>query len=629
MLHGISTRRLSVCRLLGLAFTYLLVIPTALLSPSILSTLAIVITQTAEAATIPKTDFNGDGYSDLAIGVRYEGIDDGSVGAVNVIYGSSDGLSGTELAAGNGRADQIWTQNSTDIEDDAEAGDDFGSAVATGDFNKDGYSDLAIGVPLEDVVDSSGTTVREAGAVNVIYGSQEGLRATALSPSNGRDDQIWTQNNRGIEEDAQLDDRFGWAVATGDFNKDGYSDLAIGVPLEDVDGFPRAGAVNVIYGSQAGLHPEPVSIGNTVSGRWGQIWTQNSMDILDDAQRDDTLGGSLAIGDFNKDGYSDLAIGAFQESLERTGGTITNAGAVNVIYGSLEGLSATGFAAGNGRYNQFWTQDSTDIEEDAQPGDFFGTSLEAGDFNKDGISDLAIGVAYEDVFTAGSIGDAGAVNVIYGSFGGFSIPHGGLRATVPLGGIGRDDQIWTQDSTDIDDNAEIDDSFGMKLATGDFNKDGFSDLAIAVGFERVGTVYAAGGVNVIYGSQEGLKATASTVGNVISGRTDQFWTQDSPNIEEQPEPADFFGTSLATGDFNKDGISDLAIGVLEEDVGTILGAGAVSVIYGSIGTTILSAGLSATVPTGGLGRADQIWTQNSTDIEDDVETFDFFGDSVA
>ena len=235
MLHGVTARSLSVCRLLGLAFTLLLVIPSGLLSPCILSTLGTVITQSVEAATIPKTDFNGDGYSDLAIGVRYE--DNASAvngGAVNVIYGSSDGLSAIELAVANGRADQLWTQDSPDVEDVAERGDDFGSEVATGDFNNDGYSDLAIGAPEEGVIDSTGATVREAGAVNVIYGSQEGLRATAISAGNGRDDQIWTQNSRGIDGDVQVDDRFGWALATGDFNNDGYADLAIGVPLEFV-----------------------------------------------------------------------------------------------------------------------------------------------------------------------------------------------------------------------------------------------------------------------------------------------------------------------------------------------------------------------------------------------------------
>lgn len=76
------------------------------------------------------TDFNGDGYSDLAVGVRNEAAGNiRQAGAVNVIYGSSDGLSAVRLSPGNGRADQIWTQNSANIQDRAEAWDSFGFSL--------------------------------------------------------------------------------------------------------------------------------------------------------------------------------------------------------------------------------------------------------------------------------------------------------------------------------------------------------------------------------------------------------------------------------------------------------------------------------------------------------------------
>ena len=88
------------------------------------------------------------------------------------------------------------------------------------------------------------------------------------------------------------------------------------------------------------------------------------------------------------------------------------AGGVNVIYGSAAGLTAN--------CNQFWSQISPGIlgEPDPDPIDFkafekFGSSLAVGDFNNDGRDDLAIGVPGDWV---GGIDDAGAVNVIYGSF---------------------------------------------------------------------------------------------------------------------------------------------------------------------------------------------------------------------
>ncbi len=75
-------------------------------------------------------DFNGDGRDDLAVGVPFEGVDTGAgtiggAGAVNVLYGSSNGLSATSP-----RPDQIWSQNSPDVNDLAELNDNFGSALA-------------------------------------------------------------------------------------------------------------------------------------------------------------------------------------------------------------------------------------------------------------------------------------------------------------------------------------------------------------------------------------------------------------------------------------------------------------------------------------------------------------------
>jgi hypothetical protein len=114
----------------------------------------------------------------------------------------------------------------------------------------------------------------------------------------------------------------------------------------------------------------------------------------------------------------------------------------------------------------------------------------------------------------------------------------------------------------------------------------------------------------------------------LSGRDDQIWTQDSPNVEDNAESIDVFGSPLVSGDFNKDGISDLAIGAALEDEGTIGNSGAVNVIYGSLGLVLGSEGLSPTVPLGGIGRDDQIWTQNSPGIEDDAQATDKFGNSL-
>src|SRR6266536_2231716 len=114
------------------------------------------------------------------------------------------------------------------------------------DFNNDGADDLAVGVPGESV-----GTIVEAGVVNVLYGSAGKLT--------GSGSQLFTQ----VGSAPEPGDGFGDALATGDFNHDGFADLAVGASLEDVFSTPDAGAVSVLYGSAGGL---------TRTG--GQIFTQ-------------------------------------------------------------------------------------------------------------------------------------------------------------------------------------------------------------------------------------------------------------------------------------------------------------------------------------------------------------------
>jgi hypothetical protein len=156
--------------------------------------------------------------------------------------------------------DQLWDQNRSGVEDIAEAGDHFGSALAVGDFDQDGFADLAIGVPDEDV-----GSVVDAGAVNVLYGTRTNLTATS--------DQIWHQNRSAVEDTSEAGDRFGTALTAGDFDGDGFADLAVGVPDEDAGAIVDAGAVNVLYGTATNL-----------SAANDQIWTQDSPGVEDQAE---------------------------------------------------------------------------------------------------------------------------------------------------------------------------------------------------------------------------------------------------------------------------------------------------------------------------------------------------------
>jgi hypothetical protein len=495
-------------------------------------------------------DFNHDGFADLVVGVPLEDI--GTVvdaGAVNVLYGSAAGL---QAASPD---DQFRSQNSAGVNDTAESGDAFGSSLATGDFNHDGFADLAVGVPREDV-----GVVGDAGAVNVLYGSAAGLQAT--SPN----DQFWTQDAARVRDAAEPGDAFGSSLGTGDFNDDGFADLAIGVDREDVAAVGDAGAMNVLYGSAAGLQATSPD---------DQFWNQDATGVRDAAELGDAFGSSLGTGDFNHDGFADVAVGVPLESV----GAGAHAGAMNVLYGSAAGLQAAS------PDDQFWNQDTLGVEDTAEDGDTFGSSLGTGDFNNDAFADVAVGVPFEDV---GTVTEAGAVDVLYGS-------AAGLQAASP------DDQFWNQDTTGVQDTAESGDTFGASLGTGDFNNDGSADLAIGVPREGAGDF---GAVNVLYGSAGRLQAISPD---------DQFWNQDSTGVTDTAEVGDAFGFSLGAADFNNDSFADLAVGVPFEGVAAVAHAGAVNVLYGSAAT------LQAASPD------DQFWSQDTPGVRDAAEENDGFG----
>jgi hypothetical protein len=472
-----------------------------------------------------QADFNNDGADDLAVGVPGEDIGGPPFfsGAVNVLYGTAGG-------GLTGAGSQLFSQASPGVPGTPEQGDAFGQALASGDFDNDGFADLAVGVPREAIGRAGG-----AGAVNVLYGSTGGLT--------GAGSQLFTQVGDPVEDG----DGFGWALAVGDFDNDGFADLAVGAPFEDVGSTFEAGAVSILYGSVGGL-----------GTAGGQLFTQ----VGSAPEAFDWFGWSLATGDFNNNGFADLATGAPLEDVAR----LFDAGAVSVLYGSTNGVTTAG--------GQLFTQ----VGGAAEEGDRFGWSLASGDFNNNGFAELAAGAPIE---TVGGTSQAGAVSVLQGS-------AAGLTAT---GG-----QLFTQ----VGDPVESDDQFGSALATGDFNNNGFIDLAAGAPFEDVAALFNAGAVSVLYGSAGGL----STAGG-------QFFTQVRGAVEARDE----FGGALASGDFDNDGFADLAAGAPGEEVVGFFLAGAVSALYGS------AAGLST---AGG-----QLFTQNSPGVPGNAETGDAFGGALA
>jgi hypothetical protein len=420
------------------------------------------------------------------------------------------------------------------------------------DFNNDGAEDLAIGAPGETV-----GAVDSAGAVIVLYGSVGGGLA-------GPGSQLFTQDTPGVGSTAEVFDFFGETLASGDFNDDGFTDLAVGAPNETVGTAEGAGAVNVLFGSAGGL-----------TGTGSQLFTHGNTIGSGLDTPSSRFGAALAAGDFDAEGPKDLAIGHPGSS----GTAVVGAGAVIVLDGSPSGLVTPG---------QFFAQDSPGVGSDPEEFDFFGETLAVGDFNNSGTEDLAVGVPFEDV---GAVTEAGAVNVLYGR------PVTGLT--------GSNSQIFTQDTPGVGSSAEAFDSFGLALAGGDFNADDADDLAIGAPGEAVGTVPGAGAVNVLYGSTSRLTGTGS-----------QIFTQDTAGVGSTAEEFDSFGDALAVGDFNNSGTEDLAVGTPFEAVGAVQGAGAVNVLYGR--------------PVTGLtGSSSQIFTQDTPGVGSTAEEFDVFGLALA
>jgi hypothetical protein len=384
-------------------------------------------------------------------------------------------------------------QDTSGISGATNPGDQFGSAMAVGDFNDDGADDLAIGIPGEDLPNINDAT--NGGSIQVVMGDSDNLTDFWAEGLTAFWDEIYSQQN--LTGDARDDERFGSALAAGDFNNDGQDDLVVGVPFDvQTNGIGSSdnvtgGSINLLYG----LPYSPGTVGGlTITGN--RHFNQDSDDLitpamLGNSEEGDKFGAALAVGDFDNDGYDDLAIGIPGEDVLNN--TVVDAGAIAIMYGSPQNISGLADLTGglNTAGNQLLFQGNDGINGTAETNDRFGSVLAVGDMNSDGVDDLIVGNYQEDV---NGVEDAGTVAIIYG------------LENVGLHGANNDiqfNQATLSNPGVLTENFQ----FGYSLAVGDFDCDGKDDLAIGSrGFDGslFDPVYYHGAVTILYQKEHDL-----------------------------------------------------------------------------------------------------------------------------
>jgi hypothetical protein len=358
-----------------------------------------------------------------------------------------------------------------------EAGDEFGAAIAAGDFDADGFADLAVGAP-----EKRQGQVR-SGVVLVFKGTDTGLVPWQALTS----DEAWAPAEG---------DRFGAFLLAADIDGGGVADLLIGSP-------GRNGGQGAIL---------------SFLGRRGRGLRQHQAGTIARAQNfhEDSrdLGWTAAVGDLDGDGAQDLVVGApgAARKLEGVDQTI-RPGAVVAVRGKLgDEIRGRRRWAGFEVGRPLWEEDlpfgtfGTPMEE----GDEAGRSVAIADMDGDGRAEIFVGVP------------------------GDRAPDGRRGAVLVFRGTRRSPEVWFRIE---DPSPGAPGRFGETLATGDLDGDGAPDLLVGAPTARAGRV------------------------DVFSLEPDEaVWRRSLEHPQSSGLPATAgFGRGLTVADVDADGDDDLLV----------------------------------------------------------------------
>ncbi|GAA3496208.1 FG-GAP repeat protein [Streptomyces prasinosporus] len=445
------------------------------------------------------------------------------------------------------------------------AGAAQGAAGTPGDINRDGYRDVVVSAPDATVAGRA-----KAGAVVVLYGTARGLDTTRRT--------VVTQNSTGIPGSAEAGDRFGAAVVVHDLNADGYGDLVVGAPGEEVSGDVGGGSVTVVWGTASGptrarTIPDPWPSSHDAFGRTLAVGTYDSLNPVNDGRL------SIAVGANDAEVTFVPADGSAQSNTSGTGTPFNPAHGVValtavdlpntdgdrlMIHGRGAGDDGWGYD-GQGDDPGTWLTDPGGFESHTLPA---GTVSAVGNLDGNGSPDLVVGNPEDPAQSPGtSLG--GRVTVYYDA------AYGGSPSRV---------QTIGQDTAGVPGAGEAGDRFGASVAIGDTDKDGRADLVIGTPGED-GTT---GAVTVVRG----------TTGTLDTAHA-RNWTQNSTGVPGGSEKGDAFGSSVRLVDTDKDGYADLLIGAPGENGG----AGSVWALRGSAASVTATGAVSFGTGGAGLGSA--------------------------